>query len=71
MNIALVAEFPPFHSGFAHYAQFLVDALRGLGNEVLVIPTERSRDIYDDVFRSIDAMYNLDFLHSRIYIPLI
>jgi len=63
MNIALVSEFPPFHSGFAQYAQFLVDALRGLGNEVLVIPTERSRDSYDDVFRSIDAMYNLDVIH--------
>ena len=63
MKIALISEFPPFHSGFAQYTQFLVGALRGLGNEVLVIPTERSRDIYDNVFRSIDAMYNLDVIH--------
>lgn len=63
MKIALISEFPPFHSGFAQYAQFLVDALRGLGNEVLVIPIERSRDKYDNIFNSIDTMCNLDVIH--------
>lgn len=63
MKIALVSEFPPFHSGFAQYAQFLVGALRGLGNEVSVITTSRNSESYDDVFRSIDAMYNLDVIH--------
>jgi len=63
MNIALVSEYPPFHSGFAQYAQFLVGSLRGLENDVSVIPTERSRDSYDDVFRSIDAIHNLDVIH--------
>jgi len=63
MKIALVSEFPPFHSGFAQYAQFLVGALRGLGNEVSVITTSRTSESYDDVFRSIDAMYNLDVIH--------
>ncbi|MEK0325655.1 MAG: glycosyltransferase [Nitrosopumilus sp.] len=63
MKIALVSEFPPFHSGFAQYAQYLVGALRGLGNEVSVITTARNGESYDDVFRSIDAMYNLDVIH--------
>lgn len=63
MKIAIVSEFPPFHSGFAQYAQFLVGALRERGNEVLLIPTARNSENYDDVFRSIDAMYNLDVIH--------
>ena len=63
MKIALVSEFPPFHSGFAEYASYLVGALRRLGHEVLAIPTKRNREDYHDVLRSLDDVGRLDVIH--------
>ena len=46
MNIALVTEYPPVHSGFATYEHYLVDAFRPLNLEIHLLPINKAFAIF-------------------------
>lgn len=63
MNIALVTEYPPVHSGFATYEHYLVEAFRPLNLEIHLSPITRTRVDYEAILDSLDEIKELDLIH--------